>query len=276
MKFLRSISKKYLSQTTLILLMILCVGIFLRTYQFHDWLDFKSDQSRDALLVSDVIDGKTSWPLLGAVMDGSAETTDKQFRIGPFYYYFQIISAKIFGNYPDVLAYPDLLFSILSILLFFFFLRKYFNQKIALLLCGLYSISFFSVRFAHFAWNSNSIPFFALLLLLSLYEFKTKKERVSWWYVVFLGIAWGIGFQLHAISMILFSLVCLYFFISSIVTTPSLWKKWLVVLVLFFVLNIGQIVDGVQNNFSNTKIFFQFFTKNSSSSNEDGTLIVKV
>lgn len=242
-----------------ILLAIIFVGVFLRTYHFHDWLEFKGDQARDAELVSNVINGRSSWPLLGATMNGSAEITDKQFRIGPFYYYFQIISGKIFGDYPDKFAYPDLLFSILSIPLFFFFLRKYFSRENALLLSGLYAISFFAVHPARFAWNSNSIPFFILLLLISLYEFRRKEESVSWVYVVTLGVAWGVGFQLHAISMVLFSFVCLYFFLSSFIKNPIIWRKWFVVFSIFFVLNLGQIVSEVRNDFSNTRTFFQFF-----------------
>lgn len=246
-----------------ILVAIVLVGIFMRTYNFHDWLDFKTDQSRDATLVADVINGKASWPLLGATMNGSASSVDGQFRIGPMYYYFQIISAKIFGDYPDKLAYPDLIFSILSIPLFYIFLRKYFNRNLALWLSGLYSISFFSVRFAHFAWNSNSIPFFTLLLLLALYEFRSKKEHVSLMYTVVLGIAWGIGFQLHAISMILFSSVCFYFFVLSVFEKPLIWKKWLIVFILLFALNLSQIISEVKNDFSNTKIFFQYFSGSS-------------
>jgi hypothetical protein len=251
-----------------ILLAIILVGIFLRTYNFHDWLDFKTDQSRDATLVSDVMSGKSAWPLLGPTMNGSASTPDGQYHIGPMYYYFQILSAKIFGNYPDKLAYPDLFFAILSIPIFYVFLKKYFERNISLWLCGLYSISFFAVRFAHFAWNSNSIPFFALLFLLSIYEFRKKEEYVSWLYVVTLGIAWGIGFQLHAISMVLFSLVCLYFFIVSIVAKPTMWKKWLVVFTVFLILNLGQITSEFKHNFSDTRIFFQFFSKSDTDESE--------
>ncbi|MDD5397404.1 MAG: glycosyltransferase family 39 protein [Candidatus Moranbacteria bacterium] len=256
-----------------ILACILIVGIFLRAYNFHDWLDFKGDQARDAALVSDVIDAKSPWPLLGATMNGSASTTDGQFRIGPMYYYFQIISAKLFGNYPDKLAYPDLIFSILSIPLCFIFLKKYFNRNLSLLLTGLYAISFFSVRFAHFAWNSNSIPFFTLLFLLALHEFRIKKEQVSWVWVVMLGTALGVGFQLHAISMILFSAVCFYFLMLSIFEKTIVWKKWLVVLVVFVALNSGQIINEFENNFSNTKVFLRYFSGSNSANDQQVSLL---
>ena len=105
-----------------ILFAIIAVGIFLRTYNFHDWLDFRLDQVRDAVLVGEVVDGG-EWPDFGPSMKKSGISKDALFHVGPIYYHFQIISAKIFGDYPDKMAYPDLIFSILSIPLFYFFLK---------------------------------------------------------------------------------------------------------------------------------------------------------
>ena len=45
-----------------ILSAIILVGIFLRTYNFHDWLDFGSDQAKDAAIVSAVVENKAPWP----------------------------------------------------------------------------------------------------------------------------------------------------------------------------------------------------------------------
>ncbi|NMC87867.1 MAG: hypothetical protein GYA69_05505, partial [Candidatus Moranbacteria bacterium] len=76
-------------------LVFLAAGIFLRTYNFHDWLRFNTDQARDAVVVSDFLEGKTALPLLGPKAGGT------DFKLGPIFYYFQIISAKIFGVSPD-------------------------------------------------------------------------------------------------------------------------------------------------------------------------------
>lgn len=48
-----------------ILAAIIIVGTFLRSYQHHDWLRFNADQGRDAQIVSDAVDGRAPWPLLG-------------------------------------------------------------------------------------------------------------------------------------------------------------------------------------------------------------------
>jgi len=242
----------------IILSIIIIVGIFLRTYNFHDWLEFRGDQSRDAYLADQVISGKSSWPLTGPFMSYSGDgdhVETNSFHMGPIYYYFQIISAKIFGNYPDRLAYPDVFFSILSIPLFYFFLRTYFGKNLSLSLTGLYSISAYLIHYSRFAWSCNPIPFFVLLFLLSLFKFLDKNEKVPWIWVVFLGFAWGVGFQLHAITMIIFSGVIFLAFLFSMKKNYGAWKKWAVVLVIFFALNASQIVSETRTNFSNTKAF---------------------
>ena len=150
--------EKWLSQlggknwSFIILLGIFIVGIFLRTYEFHDFLRFNADQSRDAGIVSSYIEGEAPLPLLGPKAGGT------DFRVGPAFYYFQIASAKLFGDAPDAVAYPDLLFSILAIPLLFFFLRKYFDVRTALFLTALFAVSMYAVKYARFAWNPNSRP----------------------------------------------------------------------------------------------------------------------
>jgi hypothetical protein len=239
-----------------IILAIFVVGTFLRTYQLHNWLDFGSDQVNDAVRVGDVVTGKTAWPLLGPDMSKSGTGgRSTRFHIGPIYYYFEIISAKIFGNYPDKMAYPDLLFTVLSLPLFYFFIRKLFSLNIAIMLTGIFAVSFYALKFSHSAWNPNSIPFFSLLFLLSLWEF-AKNKKNNWLWVGILGIALGVGVQLHAILLVLLPATVFFIFILSLKKNWKILGKWLVVFLIAFVLNLGQIIHEQQTNFSNTKIFF--------------------
>src|SRR5512146_3127228 len=87
---------------------VIIAAIFLRTYHFHDWLYFKMDQARDAMLVNEAYqNGPGNLPLLGPKAGGTKA------NVGPAFYYFQYLSTVIFhSNQPDVMAYSDLLFSI--------------------------------------------------------------------------------------------------------------------------------------------------------------------
>ena len=261
--------KKILSGTTWhtwALLLLLLIGIFLRTYHFHDWLLFGDDQIRDAYVSSSVVAGESPLPLTGPFMSYSgdgAHSEENSFHLGPIYYYFQILSGKIFGNYPDKFAYPDVLFSILSIPLLYIFLKAYFSKNISLGVTAIYSVSAYFINYSHFAWNTNLIPFFVLLFLLSLFKLLEKNEKTSWTWVVSLGFALGVGFQLHAITMFLFSAVTFFVFLISMKRSLHAWKKWVVVFSIFLVLNVSQIINEAQTNFKNTKTLLSIvFTKN--------------
>ncbi len=245
----------------LIFCCILVVGIFLRTYQFHDFLRFNADQSRDAGVVSSYIEGKSPLPLLGPKAGGT------DFRVGPAFYYFQIVSAKIFGNAPVVMAYPDLLFSILAIPLLFFFLRKYFDVRTALLLSALFVVSLYAVKYSRFAWNPNSLPFWSILFLSALHEVATAKGEVKKWWSVLAGIALGVGMQLHTLSLLFFPImtagVFVFLFFESRMQDVSKgigvrmqWRSLIIMLVLALFLNAGQIVNEIRTGGENTASFF--------------------
>jgi len=255
MKKILSLDKIKWQTWALVFLMLL--GTFLRTYHFHDWMMFANDQIRDAKIISSVANGESEWPLLGPKMSYTGlkgyNDENEAFHLGPIYYYFQIISAKFFGNHPDKFAYPDAFFSILSIALLYLFLRIYFDKNLSLGLAGIYAISAYFINYSRFAWNTNPIPFFVMLFLISLFKILEKNEEVKWFWVLSLGCALGIGFQLHAILMILFPATAFIIFLFSMKKNYLIWKKWTVVLLIFIALNASQIISEVQTNFSNIK-----------------------
>ena len=256
-----------------VLVLIVFLGIFMRTYNFHAWLDFGSDQVNDATRVGEVVEGRSPWPAYGPDMGNSGKGgRTNRFRLGPIYYDFEIISAKLFGNSPVSMAIPDLLFSILSLPLFYYFLRKIFAVNLSLVLTGLYAISFYALSFSHSAWNVNSIPFFSLLFLTALYEFILAKEETHWGWIIALGIALGISVQLHAILMVLFPATLFFAWLIFLRKDLKIWKKMIMVILLMLILNLGQIVGESRNGFKNGKIFLDSVTGPSTKS-EDSWLV---
>lgn len=242
--FLRK-NKKYL----ILLFLLLALGIFLRTYNFHNWIRFNDDQARDAIWARNFMDGDRAFPLLGPKA-GSTE-----FKLGPVYYYFQYASAKMFGNSPDKLAYPDLFFSILTIPLFFIFLRKYFNFRESFIVTALFSVSFYVVEYSRFAWNPNSMPFFSLLFLYSLLELiKPEKNRKIIWAIV-AGISLGIGVQLHTLFLIVVPVVALLFFFYALKKNFVSWKIIILIILVAFCINIPQIYHETLTHGENIKAF---------------------
>lgn len=230
---------------------IIAIGIFLRIYHFNDWLIFNPDQARDASLIQEMLDGK-DWPLLGP------QAGSTSFKLGPIFYYFEFISAKIFGNTPPVLAYPDLITSLLSLPLMYFFMRKFFDPVIALCSTFVYSISFFSIYYSRFAFNPNSIPFYSILFLYGISEimqFGKKKEQLSW--AVLVGIAIGIGVQLHTLLFLLMPAFTFAVFLYIFFKRKFIWKSLLVIIAVVVILNLPVVIYEVQSGGKNMHRFFK-------------------
>ncbi len=240
-----------------ILLVIIIAGIFLRTYNFREWLYFYPDQARDVTIVKEVLDGEREWPLMGAI---AAST---KFKIGPIYYYFQIISGYIFGVQPETMAYPDLFFSILSIPLLYYFSSRYFTKNLSLAITGLYAISFYAIEYSRFAWNPNPIPFFMLLFLIALWKFLLEENKTKWPWVVMIGIALGVGVQLHTLLLLLLPAVLFFAFVFLMLKNRSVWRRWVVIFALAVILNIPQIISEMDKNYANSKLFLKLFTESS-------------
>lgn len=229
---------------------IIVIGIFFRVYHFHDFLRFNADQSRDATVVSEYLGGTSPLPLLGPKAGGT------DFRVGPAFYYFQIVSAKLFGDAPDVVAYPDLLFSILAIPLLFFFLRKYFDVRISLVLAALFAVSFYAVWYSRFAWNPNSLPFWTLLFLFALHETLVAGRALRWQTASLLGVALGIGVQLHTLSLLFLPFLTIAAFGLLAIQKRLSWKPVFLVFAVAMMLNVPQIASEMRTGGGNMTAFF--------------------
>lgn len=263
MNFFQKLAK---NKSFWILLGIILVGVFLRTYQYANFLRFNPDQARDAGIVRDAVSGKKSLPLLGPVAGGTT------FKLGPAFYDFEYASAKIFGPTPVHMAYPDLLTSILAIPLLYFFLRKYFSGNISLVATGLAAVSFYAVKYSRFAWNPNSTPFWTLLTFYAFYELvRPGQNRRSFWALV-LGVAAGIVIQLHSLALFTLPVVFVLYFAYLFFRKNPAWRWAPVVLIVVLLANSLQIASEFETGGKNIQSFWRgFHTKTSRS----GTLADK-
>jgi hypothetical protein len=257
----------------LVLLVIISVAFFVRFYKFDEWLYFKMDQSRDALLISQAVNNGPGYlPLLGA-RAGSTKLKHGFLRLGPIFYYFQYLSGKIFNSTePYVFAYPDLFFSILALPTLYLILRLYFSRKYSLMITAMYAFSFIIIQYSRFSWNPNALQFFLLLafygLLKMLNEPDEKKRK--WWIAIW---AFGatIGSQLHFFGF--FSLMGISGLL--IIFHFKLWKKSEIeaclekkvfkkiivyvgiVLLIFLIFYVPVLISDSRKNFQNSKNFIE-------------------
>jgi 4-amino-4-deoxy-L-arabinose transferase-like glycosyltransferase len=243
---------------------IIATGIFLRAYNFHDWLRFSLDQSRDAMIISDAVEGKSELPFLGPLAGGT------NFHLGPAYYYFSFLTAKFLGNYPDKMAYPSLIFSIAAIPLLYFFLKEYFSMRISLILSAIMSVSYFAVINSRFSSNPNLVPFFVLLFLFSFLKLTAEqKEKHRWWFSVLVGLSLGIGIQLHTTLLVTMPICALIFFIYLLKTRGRIFLKYgLASFLIFLTVNVTQIVSEISTSGNNTQQFFDGLENKNISKND--------
>jgi len=265
----------------LIFAAVILAAIFLRVWHFHDWLFFKMDQARDALLIKQVLENGMGWlPLLGPKAGGT------HLNLGPAFYYFQYISAFLFQSaHPAVLAYPDLLFSILSIPLFFFFLKKYFSRDWSMVIAGLYALCFLGIEYSRFAWNPNSLVFFNLLYLYALLNIfdsprttesqqisldkknitpleepvvrgKSVKYKLRW--IIAAGLSFAVSTQLHFLSFATLPVITVIFFLFSRkeIKKNLGWKKILLFLGMILLVYLPVFASEIITHWKNTDAFF--------------------
>lgn len=191
-----------------VFLLIMALGIFLRSYNFSDWLHFELDQSRDANFVSSAVtDGVGNLPTLGPKAAGT------YLRLGPAFYYFEYLSALVFGDTPAGHAMIVLLFSIASMPLFYLLVRRYFNQAISLALLAVWSVSLFITLYSRFSWNPNLLPFFILLAFYSLLRMTEADElhKERWLIATFFAVT--IVTQLHFLALMLVPPICVAYYL---------------------------------------------------------------
>jgi 4-amino-4-deoxy-L-arabinose transferase-like glycosyltransferase len=252
-------------RTVIILSLIVLMGIFLRTYEFHDWLRFSRDQVRDAALITKALENEEHLPLLGP----NAGVT--KFRLGPIYYQFSYVAEKIFGDYPDKMAYPSVFFSILAIPLLFFFLREFFSKNISFMLTAIMSVSYFMVINSRFSSNPNLIPFFILVYLYSLLKLMDCKGKIAYLWAVLIGISMGVCVQLHTTLLIVLPPMSMAIFLYLWrKKTPDIWKIALIILLSTLVINTTQIISELDSGGKNTKYFLKGFLSSSGSGSHIG------
>lgn len=224
------------------LFLVLLAGIFFRTYHFSDWLHFETDQVDDYFAVSPAIEeGLGKLPLVGPKAAGT------DLRLGPVFYTFEFISAKIFGNTPAGHAGATLFFSLLSLPLFYVTARLFFSRLNSLFLMGIFATSVFLILYARFSWNPNILPFFLLLIIFTLAKgvSQTIPRRQMLWFSSAVA-AMAIAMQLH---------------ISALLVVPAfsigflLWKRprfsarvWLMALAVFGILFIPTLLYEIASH----------------------------
>jgi|GEM_PF-941402 len=244
------------------LLIIIAIGGFLRLHHVEDWMHYQLDQARDFRVIDAAIEkGVGELPLQGPKAagnvyidsDGDGEAEDKTtLRLGPLFYYMEYVSALIFGNTPIGSIMLSALLSIATIPLFYFFLREFFRENLALSLTALLATSLFFIVYSRFGWNPNLIPFFALGTAYSLLQASKGYARQGRWLIA-TAISFAFLANMHFLALTVFPVICVIYLLW---TRPMIsWRYWLIAVCVFVGLNTPLIINDVKTGGENYKAF---------------------
>ena len=210
-----------------LILLAIGFGFFSRVisvFQYNTFdVGFSPDQVRDAHVYMKMWQGV--WPSLGPASSIGG------YNIPPLYYYL-VFPFTIFGPDPAFQAFPNALFSFLSIPLLIYLiyqLLENLNPSKRLFLAGLagfwYSSLFADIYLSTYEWNPSPIPFFLMSFVL-LYKFQLethlplKIQAVSW---AVYGVVLAVLVSLHSSTMFVMPIV---FVASSILFIAKNRKRW--------------------------------------------------
>jgi len=182
-----------MKKSTLLLIIILGLALFLRVFRTSDLMGFYYDQGRDGLIIWDLIH-KGKLFLIGPT------TGIEGIFLGPFYYYL-IAPFYALGNGNPVFPSVGLaVINVLAIAVLYYIGSKYFNKATGLLASLLITVSANLISAHRWLSNPTPLPLFALLALLSL--LKIIHGFKKWWPI--LGLCAGLSLQLEAASAVFF------------------------------------------------------------------------
>jgi len=240
-------AKLFTTRNLFILIFILAV--LLRLYRLPEYVQFLGDEGRDALAVKRMIVDH-QWTLLGPTASVGG------FYIGPIYYYFIMPFLWLFKLNPVGPAYFSVIVGLAMIVSTYYFCKKFFGEKEALVTTFLMSISPEMVYISRFSWNPNPMPFFALITILLVYFASVTKKRI---FVFLAGLSVGIMQQLHYIDLIFMPILGL----AILVTLPR--KEFIKNIILgtagFLLGDSLFLIFELRHNFPNIRSVLEFISR---------------
>lgn len=181
--------------------LILIVGLFLRLYKLPDRMIFDWDQERDANAVKTIlIEHK---PLL----IGPRIMNDSGFMLGPYFFYL-LAPFYLLANFQPyaIVAFVGLYF-LIFIILSFYTVKKFTNDRTALIFCATWALLPSAINMDTISWNPLLVPLFVVLFLLYLNREPSVRQR--YWFIF--GLIMGLAINIHVQLTILALWFVLYF-----------------------------------------------------------------
>ncbi|MHA2054915.1 MAG: ArnT family glycosyltransferase [Candidatus Hodarchaeales archaeon] len=207
-----------------LLLSILLIGAFFRLYKISEYMTFLGDEGRDAIVVRRLL------VEFDPILIGPGTSIGNMY-LGPIYYYMIAPFLLLFNFSPVGPAVMIALLGVATIFFVWYFTRMLFTFKGgtlkgvaigALVAAGLYAIAPVVIIYSSSSWNPNIMPFFAILIIYSIWKFWYEKNY-KWIIVALLALAFVL--QSHYLGLLLAPVIGLFWLLAALVFIRKLKTK---------------------------------------------------
>lgn len=238
---------------SLLIFSIFLLALTLRLYKIDGYMTFLGDEGRDVRVVRNILKGDPAF--IGP------QTSIGNMYLGPLYYYMMAPALFISNLDPVGPAVMIALLGSFTVVLTWLIGREWFGKVTGLIAAFLFAISPVAIIYSRSSWNPNPMPFFALIVVYSLYKVRTT---LNWRWFYLTSLAFASALQMHYLGLLLapfiglFSLLSLYRANSEM--RKHAIKPILISIGIFLALMSPLFVFDLKHNYMNTNAFKAFFT----------------
>ncbi len=203
-------------------ILILILAIFLRFYK-TELAEFKYDEAYFMQTAKDAIQNK-QLPLIG-----SGSSVGTRHPVG--FIYFMMLLVFVSKN-PLVVSGMFALLNVFGIVLLYFFLKRHFSIKTALIACLLVAASPYAVIYSRKIWQPDIVSFFIIIFMFFFYKAVFDKDKKS---VLLSLIALGIVMQMHTFGLFFLAFVPFLYYYSRKMNTKLLFFIGIIIILLMYI-----------------------------------------
>jgi hypothetical protein len=261
-----------INKASLIVLIILLVAFFLRTFNLGNSMTFIGDQGWFYLSARDML-------LLGKIPLVGITSSHAWLHQGPLWTYMLAVVLWLSKFNPVSGAYLTAGFGVAATFLMYWLGREMFSRKVGLIAALLYATSPLIIFFDRMAFDPSPIPFFTILYLSALY--KWLKGNVYFFPLILMLLAILYNLELATFALVFaFVLLFAYGFWKKKQWVKELVNKKIIVLSLSLpiLIMLPVVIYDFSHGFKQTVVFlgwtlykpFSFLIKHSASNTSFG------
>jgi len=234
----------------LVVFLILVIGVFCRLYKIDEYMMFLGDEGRDVTVVRRFLKE-------GDLMFVGPGTSVGNMYLGPIYYYYMAPWLWLWNYSPVGPAVGVALLGVATIWFLWYITRLWTKSSfVAGTVAALYAVSPVVIYYSRSSWNPNIMPFFALLLIFSLWKVWEEKK---WGWLLVGSIAFSVTLQSHYLALLLLPVIVAVVFVSR---PPTRYMLYAICCLL--VLMSPLFLFDYKHDWRNTLAIWDYFTRSDS------------